>query len=81
MSALNDEIKRATGGATVNEGLSSWFSRTASESLDDAERRWLLAFPATSSGTNGDLWYEYLRSLTYTGSLNDMMITYWKAQP
>lgn len=81
MGALQDEIKRATGGATVNEGLSSWYSRTASESLQDAERRWLLAFPATSSGANQDLWYQYLRSLAYTGSLNDMKLAYWKAQP
>ena len=199
MAALHDEIKRATGGATVNEGLSSWFTRTASETLQDAERRWLKAILgitavdfttyidqaaavadgwvlgtgwtfdavndefdkaagtastlsrvmgdasgakydvtvvianvtagsvtvslgngvstsiiangtytfelasdasgfvlaadaafagsitsvsiAASSSTNQDLWYAYLRSLTYTGSLNDMMLTYWKAQP
>jgi len=49
MSALNDEIKRATGGATVNEGLSSWFSRTNAENLGDAERRWLRTFFETEA--------------------------------
>lgn len=81
MSALNDEIKRATGGATVNEGLSSWYTRTATESLNDAEHRWLLAQAATTSGANNDLWHEFLRAAAYTGSVNDMKLAYWKAQP
>ena len=81
MSNINDEIKRATSGATVNDGLSTWYTRTAGESLNDAERRWLLAFAATSAGPNKDLWYDYLRSLGHTGSLNDMKLAYWTAQP
>ncbi len=199
MAALHDEIRRATGGPHIQDGLSTWFSRTATESLQDAERRWLKAILgitavdfttyvdqaaavadgwvlgtgwtfdavndefdkaagtaadlsrvmgdvsdtnydvtvvianvtagsvtislgngvssaittdgtytfelasdasgfvlaadaafagsissvdiAASSSTNQDLWYAYLRSLTYTGSLPDMMLTYWKAQP
>lgn len=199
MSALNDEIRRATSAASINEGLSSWFSRTASESLDDAEHRWLkeqLAVAAvdftsyadqaaavtdgwvlgtgwtfdaandefdkaagtgsnlsrpmgdivgasynvtvvianqtagqltvslgghvsaaivangtytfkltpsdanslvltadasfdgslgsvgiTVAGANNDLWYAFLRDATYTGSVNDMKLAYWKAQP
>lgn len=78
---LGDNIKRATGGTTINDGLSSWFSRTASESLNDAERRWLLSQAATTAGANNDLWYQFLRDALYTGSLNDMKLAYWKAQP
>ncbi len=76
---INDAILGATGGPTVNDGLALWFSKTTNECLADAERRWLLAFPATSSGTNQDLWDEYLTSLGHTGSLNDKMLAYWQA--
>lgn len=81
MGTLNDEIRRATGGGAVNDGLRSWFSAVSTESLEDAERRWLLAFPATSTGTNEDLWMQYLGSLAYTGALNDRLLQYWTAQP
>lgn len=78
---INDEILRATGGPTVNEGLSTWFSRTASESLGDAARRWLLAKASTTSGSNRDLWYEFLRDEGYSGAVNDMLLSYWRDQP
>ncbi len=81
MTTVNDEIKRATSGKNINEGLSSWYTRTATETLNDAERRWLLADVNTTSGTNNDLWYQFLRGGSYTGALNDMKLAYWKAQP
>jgi len=51
VSQLNDAILAATGGPTVNDGLSSHYGRTPTESLQDAERRWLIA---QSSGTPVD---------------------------
>lgn len=83
MASLNDEIVRATG-LPYNEGLSSWFSRTARESLADAENRWLLTQTGVTDPTStNDLWRIFLEGVpnNYTGSLNDMKLLYWKAQP
>jgi len=80
MTALNDEILRATGGPTVNDGLASHFSKTAAETLGDAERRWLLAQVGAAGGTLGDLWHAVLRAAGHTGSVNDMKLAYWTAQ-
>lgn len=78
MATLNDEILRATTGPTVNEGLSSHFSRTASESLQDAERRWLAAVPQSATPASiADMWDEFL---PLSGSLNDRKLTYWLGQ-
>ena len=80
MSHVNDDIILATGGPTVNEGLSTWFSRTATETLGDAERRWLLAQVGAAGGTISDLWYAVLRAAGHTGSLNDMKKSYWNIE-
>ncbi len=77
LTNLNDAIRQTTGGTTIQDGLASWFSQAPGEAIEDAERRWLLALPATSSGTNQDLWRQYLESLGYSGSLNDMWLQYW----
>ena len=81
MSQLNDEILRATGGPTVNEGLALWFSKLATEALGDAERRWLLTQAGAVAGTINDLWYAVLRAAGHTGSLNDMKLAYWASLP
>ena len=82
MGTLNDEIRRATGGTTINDGLRTWFSATADESLNDAELRWLKSQPASATATTiGDGWNLYLKSLGYSGTLNDMQLQYWTAQP
>lgn len=78
MAALQDEILRATTGPTVNEGLSSHFGRTTSESLQDAERRWLNEVPQSSTFASiADMWDEFL---PLSGSLNDRKLTYWLGQ-
>lgn len=75
MANINDEILRVTGGPTVQEGLASHFSRTTSESLQDAERRWLNAVPQSSTFASiADMWNEFLPG---TGSLSDRKLTYW----
>lgn len=81
MSKLNDEIVRATGGPTLNGGLALWYSKTASESLQDAEARWLFSQAAvTALEKNQDMWFKFL-DVTYDGTLNDMKLAYWSAQP
>lgn len=77
---LNDLILAVTAGDTVNEGLSSWYSRTADESLTDAERRWLIGKGATPGSIN-DMWFQFLRTSGYTGALNDMKYDYWLSGP
>ena len=80
MATLNDEILRATGGPSVNDGLRSWFSALASETLQDAERRWLGEEGAPPAGkTISDQWIVLLNATP--GTLNDKQLAYWSAQP
>ena len=79
-TTLMDAIRFKTGGGNQNEGLRSWFSATSAEALNDAERRWLLAFASTSSGTNADLWRQYLTDLGHTGIINEQQLQYWNNQ-
>ncbi len=83
MTVINDEILRATAASTINAGLSTWFTRTTSESLNDAEHRWLLAQATTAIASINDMWDQFLRAApyNYTGSLNDMKLLYWTSQP
>lgn len=78
MAHINDLILAATGGLTYNEGLSTYFGRTNEESLQDAERRFLLAEGATPGHTQ-DMWFELLRAAGFTGSLKDMWFAFWDA--
>ena len=74
---INDAILQATGGATINEGLASWFSKTADESLQDAEARWLFSHPrVTELTTLNDMWYQFLSG---TGHIDDLKLQYWTA--
>jgi len=45
--------------------------------LADAERQFLIVKGFTT-GSNHDRWNRYLRSLTYTGSRDDMENKYWQ---
>ena len=76
MSQINDEIILATGGPTINDGLATWFSKTTTESLQDAEARWLVEQGAQESNVN-DMWYSLLNCAQ---SLNDCLLDYWTKQ-
>jgi hypothetical protein len=78
MTTLNDAILTTTGGPTVNDGLAAWYGKLATETLQDAERRWLIDNSGFSTGTNNDLWMQGLTALGYTGSLNDMLVRFWE---
>jgi hypothetical protein len=72
----NDLILSVTGGPTINDGLAIWYSKTASETLNDAEYRYLIGLGATAASLN-DMWYQVLRVKGFTGSLNDMLYAFW----
>jgi lysophospholipase L1-like esterase len=61
----------------LNDMLYLFFGGTG-ESLQDRERDWLIAQTGTTDGTNQDLWMIHLRSFGYEGSLNDMLVLFWK---
>jgi len=82
LSSINDNIKRFTKGNSVPDGLADWYSKTGTEALNDAERRYLLAQGGTSDdyGTNDDLWNELLTNEGYTeGGLPFKKKAYWQA--
>jgi len=72
---IQDEIFRVTG-LQVNDGLAVHFGKTATESLQDAERRWLLAQPGVTGGTINDMWIQFAGP----GQINDAKLKYWNAQ-
>lgn len=77
MTTLNDEILRATGATTVNDGLATHYGKTATESLQDAEARWLFSQPAvTVKTTINDMWVQFQGA----GQINDLKLAYWSAQ-
>jgi len=80
LSSINDNIKLATGGNSVPDGLADWYSKTNTESLVDAEFRWLSNIDTQNSGGSiDDLWFNILRSAGYSGSLSDMRAAYWES--
>ena len=87
MSTLNDEILRATGGPTVNDGLRAWYLANGAvgpvtATLNDLEWQFLrVQMPVGTSTTLNDMWMDYLSNLGYTGTINDMKFQYWSAQP
>lgn len=76
---LNDEILRATGGPTVNDGLRSYFTANGGVggTLDVLERTWLLLqFPtAPVDSPIGDLWMRF--PLPAGGAINDKKLRFW----
>ena len=75
--SIQDEILRATGGPTVNDGLAVHFGKTATESLQDAERRWLGGDEALAPVQQlNDLWIANYGP----GQINDVKLAYWSGQ-
>ena len=77
-SQLNDAILIATGGPTINDGLANFFGKTASESLNDAERRWLIDNGVTPGPLN-QMWYELTGNFGYQGALNERLLQFWQS--
>ena len=62
------------------DDLRTFFGATPEEALGDAERRWLLSQPETTTGTTEDLWMQLLRGRGYPGHMGDMMLAFWRDQ-
>jgi hypothetical protein len=74
---LNDAILAATGGPTVNDGLRAYYAATESETLGDAELRWLKAQPGVTATVVNDCWRQFLTGQGFTGTLDDQLYAYW----
>lgn len=72
--SVSDEIFRVTG-LGVQDGKAAHFSKTATESVQDAELRFLKAAGATSDQIN-DAWIEAFGP----GQINDVKLAYWEGQ-
>lgn len=82
MGTLNDEVMKTTGGPTLCEGLRNWYiaGGATGTTLNDLERSYLEA-RTVRSGTINDMWMELLTLSGYTGTLNDMQLQFWTANP
>lgn len=68
-----DAMKAATGGTTINDGLRVHFGATASESVADAELRWLKEQGAAGT-TVPDLWKNFL-----SDNGHPTLLAYWNS--
>lgn len=79
MATLNDEILRATGGPTVNDGLQSYYVANGGvgTTLQDLEKTWLLLQHPTASPTwpINDIWMMF--ALPVGGTINDKQLFFW----
>lgn len=76
--SIGDEIFRVTG-LSYNEGLAVHFGRLKTESLQDAERRFLLPQDGVTGGTNQDMWIQWLTPSFGPGAINDLKLAYWSS--
>jgi hypothetical protein len=77
-ATLSDAIMVATGGPTINEGLWRFYGGTAT-TLAEREAAWLRSrtgLPVTCS--NNEMWMQFLLASGYTGTLNDMLLQFWR---
>lgn len=79
-ATLNDEARRATVGGTYNGGLMTYFAANGGTgtTLADLEMSYL-ASKGFANGSLQDRWMAYLGSLSFSGSLNDRMLAFWRA--
>lgn len=79
--SIQDEIFRVTS-KQVNDGLSEHFGRTTTESVQDAERRFLQAAVTTEVGDHlADLWYQYNveQAFTTSNDIAEIKLAYWQS--
>ena len=84
MGTLNDEILRATGGPTVQDGLQAFYllNGATQGASEDMEREYLLgavAVPALPA-TNQDLWRQLFADAVIPGTYNDQQLAFWTAK-
>jgi lipopolysaccharide export system protein LptA len=79
VNSIFDSLRLRGYTGTVTDMLLQYYKANGavSNSLQDAESEFLI-LKGFTTGTNTDKWFNYLRSLSYTGSINDMLFDYWK---
>jgi len=79
VNSIYDSLRLRGYTGTVTDMLLQYYKANGavSNSLQDAESEFLI-LKGFTTGTNTDKWFNYLRSLSYTGSINDMLFDYWK---
>jgi len=83
MTQINDEVLRVTGGPTVQDGQAVHFSKTATESIQDAELRWLneQILSPDEVFTIADAWFVFAEEqLIGGGHINDIQLGYWRSK-
>ena len=82
MGTITDEILRATGGPTVQDGLRAFYLANGATggAIEDLERQYLLdaivGTPAARS-TNQDLWRVFFAEGFFDGTYNDQQLKFW----
>jgi len=77
--SIYDSLRLRGYTGTVTDMLLQYYkyNGATSNSIQDAESEYLV-LKGFTTGTNTDKWYAYLRSLSYTGTVSDMLFNYWK---
>ena len=78
---ISDEIFRLHG-VQVNDGMAIHFTKTDTESLQDAERRFLQALVVAEVGDAlPDLWLQLgVEQFPAALTVNDVKLAYWSAE-
>lgn len=78
-NSIYDSLRLRGYTGTVTDMLLQYYKANGatSNSLQDAESEFLI-LKGFTLGSNTDKWYAYLRSLSFTGTVTDMLFNYWK---
>jgi hypothetical protein len=78
-NSIYDSLQLRGYTGTVTDMLLQYYKANGatSNSLQDAESQFLF-LKGYTLGSNTDKWYAYLRSLSFTGTVTDMLFDYWK---
>lgn len=78
-NSIYDSLRLRGYTGTVTDMLLQYYKANGatSNNLQDAESQFLI-IKGFTLGSNTDKWYAYLRSLSFTGTVTDMLFNYWK---
>jgi hypothetical protein len=79
VNSIYDSLRLRGYTGTVTDMLLQYYKANGatSNSLQDAESEFLI-LKGFTFGSNTDKWFAYLRSLSFTGTVTDMLFNYWK---
>jgi len=86
MGTITDEVLRATGGPTVQDGLRAFYigaGVTGGGAIEDLERKYLILSivgPIPPRATNQDLWRIFFAEGAFDGTYNDQQLKFWSSK-